>query len=107
MRTRETHINVRTTPEEKERFERNARLCGMSLSAYLRTLANGHTPKVLPPLEYSELMRMISNLYADFNETGERKYAELLVNILLEMQAAITPDKRGTANGNDKNLADS
>ena len=46
MRIRETHINVRTTPQEKERFQRNAKLCCLSLSEYLRQLANGHEPKI-------------------------------------------------------------
>lgn len=63
MRTRTTHINVRTTPEEKVRFEKNAKKCGLSLLAYLRTLANGHEPKALPPIQYGELVKLLSDSY--------------------------------------------
>ena len=93
MRARETHINVRTTQKEKAHFERNARQCGLSLSEYLRKLASGYEPKALPPLDYGKLMRLITNLYIDFNETGQDQYAKLLINVLLEMQEAIAPGK--------------
>lgn len=59
----------------------------------------------MPPIEYGELMRMISDLYVDFHSTGEDKYAALLVRVLTDMTAAIAPGKRGDANGNHENLA--
>ena len=94
MRVRETHINVRTTHQEKAKIERNAKRCGLSLSEYLRKLANGYEPKPLPPLEYRELMNTVTDLYVNFNEWGETQYADMLVGVLLKMQAAITPEKR-------------
>ena len=103
MRNRETHINIRTTPQEKIFYMKNAKLCGLSLSEYLRQVANGYAPRPLPPLQYDKLMRMISDLYVDFKETGERQYADLLVSILLDMQSAISP--KGGKNGDDENLA--
>ena len=99
MRERTTQINIRATETERRRYIRNAKRCGLSLSEYLRKLANGHEPKTLPPLEYNELMRMISDLYVDFHSTGEEKYANLLVRVLRDMQTAIMPGKRGD-NGN-------
>ena len=94
MRTRETHINVRTTPQEKARFQRNARKCCLTLSEYLRKLANGYEPKAAPPLEYAELIRLLTDIYNDFRATGENAYADLLANLLLEMQSVITPARR-------------
>ena len=45
MRKRTYGINVRVSKEEKERLERMARRCGISLSAYLRRLGMG---KIFP-----------------------------------------------------------
>ena len=91
MRTRETHINIRTTPQEKARYQRNAKRCGLPLSEYLRKLANGHDPKAAPPLEYMELIRLLTEIYNDFRETGEGMYSKLLADVLLELQSAIAP----------------
>jgi len=107
MRKRATHINIRTTPEEKSRIESHAKKCGLSLSEYLRKLANGYEPKPLPPLDYRALMRRITDLYADFNEWGETGYANILVGVLQEMLAAISPQKSGGKSGDNKNLAGS
>ncbi len=99
MRERTFQINIRATESERTRYIRNAKKCGLSLSEYLRKLANGYEPKPLPPIEYSELMRMISDLYVDFHSTGEEKYANLLVRVLQDMTAAISPGKRGEISG--------
>ena len=107
MRTRETHINIRTTPQEKSKIERNAKRCGLSLSEYLRKLASGYEPKELPSFEYEELMRTIYDLYADFHETGDSQYADLLARVLLDLQAAISPAQMRCRDGNHKNLAGS
>jgi hypothetical protein len=105
MRERTYQINFRATENERTRYIRNAKKCGLSLSEYLRKLANGHEPKSLPPVEYGELMRMVSDLYVDFHTTGEEKYAKLLIRVLQEMTAAITPLKGGGGNGNDQDMA--
>ena len=54
MRKRETNINVRTTPQEKELFQRNAKLCCLSLSEYLRQLASGYEPKIYQVTRYGD-----------------------------------------------------
>lgn len=105
MRERTCQINIRATEHERHRYIRNARRCGLTLSEYLRKLANGHEPKPLPPLEYHELMQMINTLHLDFRLTGEEQHADLLVRILQDMREAIMPEKRG-ANGDNENLAD-
>jgi hypothetical protein len=107
MRERTVQINIRATEKERTRYIRNAKKCGLTLSEYLRKLANKHEPKSLPPLEYSELMQMISDLYVDFYSTGDAKYADLLIHVLQNLQKAIAPNKRGDEDGDDKNLADS
>jgi hypothetical protein len=79
----------------------------LSLSEYLRKLANRHDPKSLPPLDYMELMRKISEIYVEFHSTGEEMYAKMLLHILQDMRNAIAPGKRGVFDGNNENLAGS
>jgi hypothetical protein len=94
MRTRETHINVRTTPKEKAQFERKAQKCGLSLSAYLRMLANGHEPKALPPLEYQKIYNLLMDVYVDFRDDHNEVAANYLLSIIKDMQAALASDTR-------------
>ena len=47
-RKRTSVINLRVTPQEKERIERFAKKCRLSVSEYLRQLANGYAPRELP-----------------------------------------------------------
>ncbi|MCL2409966.1 MAG: hypothetical protein FWC96_10230 [Oscillospiraceae bacterium] len=94
MRTRETHINIRTTPQEKARFQQSAKRCGLPLSEYLRKLANGYEPQAAPTAEYAELTRLLTDIYNDFRITGEDVYARLIADVLLELQASINPVRR-------------
>ena len=103
MRKRNTHINIRTTLEEKTRFEKNANKCGLSLSEYLRMLANRYEPKQLPPLDYKELKDAVIGLHLRYYEDGDTKYADLMIEMLKEMVAVITPAKGGS-DGNHKNM---
>jgi len=98
MRNRNTHINVRTTPLEKARFELNAERCGLSVSEFLRKLANGYKPPPAPTKEYFDLARLLSDMYADFRITGEDVYAKLIADTLLKLQSTIAPVK---SNGNN------
>ena len=104
MRNRNTHINVRTTPQEKAQLEWNAELCGLSVSEFLRKLANGYNPQPAPTKEYFELTRLLTDMYADFRITGNDVCAKLIADTLLELQSTIAPVK---CNGNDKYLAGS
>jgi hypothetical protein len=79
MRTRETHINVRTTPQEKAQFERKAQKCGLSLSAYLRMLATGYEPKAVPSLDYRKMYDLLIDAYVDFRDD----HNEIAANYLL------------------------
>lgn len=60
MRNRNVGINIRVSEKEKERIVRNAEKCQLTVSEYLRKLANGHEPKELP-------RRKIFEILADLN----------------------------------------
>ena len=94
MRTRKTNINVRTTLEEKSLFERKAKKCGLSLSAYLRMLAIGYEPKAVPPLEYRKIYDILLDVYVDFRNAHDEVASNYLLSLIKEMQVALTPDTR-------------
>lgn len=60
-------IKVYMTPEEKARIVAGAGACGLSLSAYVRTLATGHTPT--PRVDLSGLAEVF-RIHADLGRLG-------------------------------------
>lgn len=46
MRNRTFGINIRVTEKEKKRIEKYAKKCKLSVSEYLRQLANGYEPRI-------------------------------------------------------------
>ena len=55
-RKRTVGINIRVTPQEKKRIVRFAKKCRLSVSEYLRQLAEGYTPQLLPGQELYEVL---------------------------------------------------
>ena len=98
MRNRNTHINIRVTPNEKKQLERKAKKCGLSVSEYLRKRGLDYEPQSAPTKEYAELTRLMTDLYSDFQTSGDEALATLLADTILELQATINPVKK---NGNN------
>ena len=90
MRARKTHINIRTTPKEKAQFTCNAHKCGLSLSEYLRKLAGGYKPREAPPIQYAELIRLLSGIHNDFKNSLDVQCAQLIAQVVLDLQAQIS-----------------
>ena len=76
-RRRTTGINIRVTPEEKKRYVRLARRCRLSLSEYLRQVANGYTPRELPTESVDWLCDQIEILIREYDHEDEAFKAEL------------------------------
>jgi len=107
MRERTFQIHLRATEQERQRYLRNAKKCGLSLSEYLRKLAGGHEPKALPPIEYTKLISLLTQMYDDFRETGDITYAKYIESTLSDLRKAISPGKVVLSHGNNENLAGS
>lgn len=91
MSPKRTQLNIRLTPKERDRLERNAHRCGLSNSAYLRMLINNRHPKPLPPDEYYEIQRLLMELYDRCDDPVLRSQ---IAQIKLKHQQAHTiPDK--------------
>lgn len=106
MKEKTVQIHFRATEKERRAFRHNAQKCGMSLSAYLRTLAIGHEPKALPPIQYSELVKVLSDSYNLFRVRKMDDAAERILCLVKRLTEAISPEKGG-GDGNDKDLASS
>lgn len=71
MRKRTYGINVRVSKEEKERLERMARRCGISLSAYLRKVGVGEDLSAQHPLECFSIVHQEVSHGNHQDQTGE------------------------------------
>ena len=95
-RKRTSVINLRVSPQEKDRIEYYARKCGLSVSEYLRQLANAYTPRELPTDLIKDLQRMAheSGLYGyyEFQRMVEAKLNDLIL--------ACLPGRQEAAHGN-------
>ena len=114
-RQRNLGINIRVTPEEKQKIERNARKCRLSVSEYLRQIAMKVEPKELPS---EKILQSIMRLQAEIslferysrsaaNENSSKFYgdiAERLRIILTETLQLMThnaPESEVKTDGND------
>jgi hypothetical protein len=106
MKEKTCQIHFRATEKEKAQYERNAQKCGLSLSEYLRKLANGYEPKALPPLNYRKIYDLLLDVYLDWRSERDPRLANFLLDIIRQMMAGIDPAVRGSdAGGGNKNLA--
>jgi len=106
MKEKTIQIHFRATEKERLIFQRNADKCGMSLSAYLRALTNGHEPKALPPIQYGELVKVLSDSYNLFRYRKKEDAAERILYLVKRLTEAITPEKGGS-DGNNQDMASS
>jgi len=60
-RQRNLGINIRVTPAEKKKIERNAKKCKLTVSEYLRQIAMNAEPKELPSEEIIQSIMRLRN----------------------------------------------
>ncbi len=101
MRKREVHINVRTTQEEKNLYQKRAALCGLSLSEYFRKLASGYDPKPLPPIEYQRIISALSEVYGELKKHNTPDTAQKLLEFIIQIQAALFDDRKEARDGHN------
>lgn len=101
MRERAIAINIRVTETEKRKMERNAKLCGVSLSAYLRKVALGKEVRAVAPQSFYEVYRQVKVLKAGWKTSSEAtvdRAFELLEQSVLNAYH----DLESSENGSDK-----
>ena len=73
-RKRTVGINIRVTPQEKKRIVRFAKKCRLSVSEYIRQLAEGYTPQQLPGQELYEVLWELQKLQDDYNAENLNRF---------------------------------
>lgn len=91
MRNRNVGINIRVAEQEKNRIERNARKCKLSISEYLRKLANGHSPQELPNDKIFDTCWQIELLIDEFGRNKDEKFKEYLTSLLNDLHSFCFP----------------
>ena len=123
MRNRTAGINIRVTDQEKKKILRNAEKCKLSVSEYLRQLANGYAPKELPNDRLYDLCWQIEMLSENRRYVADEKFKSYLVSFLQDTQKilrgqqelteteiktlALSEEREANAFGNDEDLAGS
>ena len=71
MRERASTINIRLTESEKRKMEKNAKMCGLSLSAYLRKLGLGKEIQAIAPQSFYETYRQVKIMKSGWKTSSE------------------------------------
>lgn len=91
MRERTSAINIRVTENEKRKMEKAAKLCGLSLSAYLRKLGLGKQIQAVSLPEFYEVYRQLKALKERRKSLPEseidRAFDDILQGFLLAYHA--------------------
>lgn len=85
-RKRERGINIRVNEQEKLRIERFAGRCKLTVSEYLRQLANGYAPQELPNDRIYDMCWQVELLLEDRRYLGDERFKSYLVSFLKDTQ---------------------
>lgn len=85
MKKNDTRLQLRLSLKEKEKMERNARCCGMSVSGYVRQCCLGREPKCKPPDVFWELLEELYAIAALLPMPEQQR----LSGLILRLQEAV------------------
>lgn len=104
MRKRTEEINVRVYKTEKNTIRRKAKLCGMNLSEYLRTLGTGADVSAAPSEELRLAYQKLLTLHDAFRyELWASEYDRTLTEIE-ELLLKAYHGREENTDGGDENL---
>ena len=86
MRNKTLGINVRVTPEEKEKLLKNAGYCAFSLSEYLRRLGLGKDVEATVREKDYRVFRKLKQLKADCERLEKSEISRRIDEILKELR---------------------
>ena len=85
MKKNDTRLQLRLSQKEKEKIERNAQRCGMSVSGYVRQCCLGREPKDRPPDVFWELLSELHSIATLLPKPEQ----ERLSGLILRLQEAV------------------
>lgn len=86
MRSKTLGINVRVTPEEKEKLLKNADYCALSLSEYLRRLGLGMNVEATVREKEYRVFRKLKQLKADCEQLETSEISRRIDEIIDEIK---------------------
>ncbi|OJU17685.1 MAG: hypothetical protein BGN88_06120 [Clostridiales bacterium 43-6] len=101
MRAKTVGINIRVTEQEKKRIERFAKKCGLSVSEYLRQLANGHTPNEIPSDNFFTVAHYLQMITEDFKGIDDEKFVTYVKGCVSDLYATYLNSKGVNLLGNN------
>ena len=92
-KTKYARLDLRVTPQEKDRISTKARKCGLSTTEYVKQRALGYEPRAVPP---DALFRFLEKLSSLENKTASPELDAEISHLLKEITAAfLLPGKEG------------
>ena len=85
MKKNDTRLQLRLSLKEKDKIERNARRCGMSVSGYVRQCCLGREPRSRPPDVFWELLEELYTITAPLPMPEQQR----LSGLILRLQEAV------------------
>ena len=85
MKKNDTRLQLRLSQKEKEKIERNAKHCGMSVSRYVRQCCLGKEPRSSPPDVFWELLEELYTITALLPMPEQQR----LSGLILRLQEAV------------------
>ena len=85
MKKNDTRLQLRLSLKEKEKMERNAKRCGMSVSGYVRQCCLGREPRSSSPDVFWELLEELYDIAALLPMAEQ----ERLSGLILRLQEAV------------------
>ncbi len=74
MRRRNNLLQLWLSEDEMKTLRENSRLCGKSMSAYVRCILEGLRPVATPPLDYFNLLREVRRVGYNMRQIAQRAY---------------------------------
>lgn len=81
MKKNDTRLQLRLSQKEKEKIERNAQRCGMSVSRYVRQCCLGREPRTRPPDVFWELLSELYSIATLLPITEQQRFSGLILRL--------------------------
>lgn len=104
MRNRTIGINVRVSENEKKKLQRNAKMCNLNLSSYLRKSGLQKEIYEIPDEELRKIYAKIVELKNEFPYMSNEEIKEKIAKMQSDFLDIYNYKKDGDDNGNNENM---
>lgn len=80
-----TPIQIRVSKELRATIERNAKVCKLSISEYVRQVATMHNPRALPPEEFYQILDYLKVCKSNIEANQSWRFGKNELNTLIDL----------------------